>query len=82
MNFSKINKDMNIIAALDDSPALSASELKAKFDEGGKEIKDFINETLIPEIGEALNSKQSSVILCENEPSGGEDGDIILVYKG
>lgn len=82
MSFSKITKDMNIIAALDDSPALSSSELKAKFDEGGKEIKEFINNTLIPELEKSLDEKQSAVILCRDAPSGGNDGDIILVYEG
>lgn len=47
-------KDMDIIAALDDQPndvgGLTAAELKAKFDEGGKAIQDYINNTLIPEV--------------------------------
>ena len=45
-------KDMDIIAALDDQPndvgGLTAAELKAKFDEGGKAIQAFLNDTLIP----------------------------------
>ena len=45
-------KDMDIIAALDDQPndvgGLTAAELKAKFDEGGKAIQSYINDTLIP----------------------------------
>ena len=47
-------KDMDIIAALDDQPndvgGLTAAELKAKFDEGGKAIQEYINGTLIPEV--------------------------------
>ncbi len=47
MAFSKITKDMNIIAALDDEPndvgGLTAAQLKAKFDEGGLALKTFIN---------------------------------------
>lgn len=47
MAFSKITKDMHIIAALDDEPndvgGLSAAQLKAKFDEGGLALKTFIN---------------------------------------
>lgn len=47
-------KDMDIIAALDDQPndvgGLTAAELKAKFDEGGKAIQSYINDTLIPEV--------------------------------
>lgn len=47
MAFTKITKDMNIIAALDDEPndvgGLTAAQLKAKFDEGGLALKTFIN---------------------------------------
>lgn len=47
-------KDMDIIAKLDDQPndvgGLTAAELKAKFDEGGKAIQEYINGTLIPEV--------------------------------
>ena len=47
-------KDMDIISALNDQPndvgGLTAAELKAKFDEGGKAIQEYINHTLIPEI--------------------------------
>lgn len=47
-------KDMDIIAALDDQPndigGLTAAELKAKFDEGGKAIQEYLNGTLIPEV--------------------------------
>lgn len=47
MAFTKITKDMHIIAALDDEPndvgGLSAAQLKAKFDEGGLEVKDKFN---------------------------------------
>lgn len=54
MALSKFEKDMAIISALDDEPndvgGLTAAELKAKFDEGGKAIKQFLNETLTPQI--------------------------------
>jgi hypothetical protein len=47
---------MAIISALDDEPndvgGLTASELKAKFDEGGEAIKSYINNTLAPVIEE------------------------------
>jgi len=52
MAITKITKDMAIIAALADLPnatdGLSASTLKAKFDEGGSALKTYINDTLIP----------------------------------
>ena len=54
MAFEKFNKDMKIISALDDEPndvgGLTAAELKAKFDEGGEAIKNYINDTLIPAV--------------------------------
>lgn len=54
MALSKFNKDMAIISALDDEPndvgGLSAAELKAKFDEGGQAIKQYINDTLTSQI--------------------------------
>ena len=53
MALTKMNTDLNIIAALDDEPnsvgGLSATELKAKFDESGNAIKTYINETLTAE---------------------------------
>lgn len=46
--------DVNIIQKLDDEPndvgGLTSAELKAKFDEGANIIKNFINESLIPEL--------------------------------
>ena len=54
MAIEKFNKNMAIIAALDDEPndvgGLTAAELKAKFDEGGEAIKRYINDTLIPAV--------------------------------
>lgn len=51
---TNFTKDMDIITSLDDQPndigGLTAAELKAKFDEGGKAIQEYINNTLIPEV--------------------------------
>ena len=45
---------MDIIAALDNEPndtgGLTAEQLKGKFDEGGKAIKEYLNETVAPAI--------------------------------
>lgn len=52
MPFDRMNKDLAIIAKLDDEPndvtGLTAAELKEKFDEGGKALKEYINDTLLP----------------------------------
>lgn len=49
-----LNGDLNIIQKLDDEPndvgGLTSSQLKAKFDEAGNAIKDYINNDLIPAI--------------------------------
>lgn len=55
MALTKLTKDMAIIRKLEDEPndvgGLTAEELKAKFDEAGEAIKEFLNETLLPELG-------------------------------
>ena len=54
MAIDKFTKDMDIIAALDNEPndtgGLTAEQLKGKFDEGGKAIKAYLNETVAPAI--------------------------------
>lgn len=61
MDFTPLEKNMDIISALDDEPndvgGLTATELKAKFDEGGNAIKDYLNDTMIPEVKVALGDK-------------------------
>lgn len=56
MAFTQFTNDMDIIAKLSDSPnvddGLTAAQLKAKFDEGGKALKSFINDTLLQEAAE------------------------------
>ena len=68
MSLSQFSKDMNIIAALDDEPndvgGMTASELKAKFDEGGNALKTYLNGTLLPAL-ENLGVEQA-VLLPEN----------------
>lgn len=62
MAISQFNKDMAIIAALDDEPndvgGLSAQELKEKFDEGGQALKAYINGTLVPEVNSQFATKE------------------------
>ncbi len=51
MAIEKLKKSMDIISALPDSPAspdYTPQALKAKFDESGNIIKNYINDTLIP----------------------------------
>ncbi len=57
MALTEFTKNMDIIAALDDYPndvdGLTAAQLKAKFDEGGKALQTYLNDTLLPQL-EAL----------------------------
>lgn len=56
MAFTQFAKDMDIISKLSDTPnvddGLTAAQLKAKFDEGGNAVKDYINNTLLAEVME------------------------------
>lgn len=69
MAIEKFNKNMAIIAALDDEPndvgGMTSAELKNKFDEGGKAIQTYMNEALIPAL-ENLGV-ETAVLLPENE---------------
>lgn len=68
MAFTQFDKDMDIIARLSDSPnvddGLTASQLKAKFDEGGKAVKEYINGTLLQEVAE--KPRFTGVLKAEN----------------
>ncbi|MGM9640560.1 MAG: hypothetical protein ACI3V3_04265 [Faecousia sp.] len=75
MGLKKFEKDMNIIAALDDEPndvgGLSAAQLKEKFDQAGREIKEYINEDMIP----ALEAETAAASLGVRMPSSsGREG--------
>jgi hypothetical protein len=54
MALEQFTKDMAIISKLDDEPndvgGLTGAELKAKFDEGGEALQEYINNTLIPSL--------------------------------
>ena len=54
MGLTECTANVNNIALLDDAPALSAAELKAKFDAAGTDIKTYLNNTLIDELDTAL----------------------------
>lgn len=69
MAIEKFNKNMAIIAALDDEPndvgGMTSAELKNKFDEGGKALQTYMNEALIPAL-ENLGV-ETAVLLPQNE---------------
>lgn len=61
-----INGDLSIISKLDDEPndvgGLTSTQLKAKFDEAGNIIKEYLNESLIPAVlaADATEATRSS----------------------
>ena len=54
MPIRTLDADLSIIQKLDDEPndvgGLTAGELKAKFDQAGLTIQDYVNQTLIPDL--------------------------------
>lgn len=57
---TKLLADLSIISLLDDEPndvgGLSSEEFKAKFDEAANTIKEYINETLLPELASEIGA--------------------------
>ena len=67
MGFTKLTKDMAVIAALDNEPngvgGLTAEELKSKFDEAGKAVQEYINEVLLRELEGSLGAEKLGAVL-------------------
>lgn len=59
MAIEKLSADLNIISKLGDYPladdGLEPDQFKAKFDEAGKIIKQYINEVLVPSVDELVD---------------------------
>ena len=83
MAFTQFSYDMEIIGKLSDTPnvddGLTAAQLKDKFDEGGKAIKEYINGVLLQEL-QAMNLTEflakgpmilSEHQLCDELPPAG-----------
>lgn len=57
MALTKLNAEMDHISRLADMPldeGLSTAELKARFDAGGRQIKEYLNTVLLPELDAEL----------------------------
>ncbi len=58
---TKLTKDLNHVQGLSNLPnaddGLTPEQLKAKFDQAGNEIKDYLNNTLTPEIDSTFATK-------------------------
>lgn len=75
MSIEKMTDDVEIIQALSDNPnsedGLTSEDLKKKFDEGSRRIKNYINETVVPavnkkidpsDLGEGLDMKNGNIL--------------------
>ena len=66
MNIPNFTENVNIHQSLPDQPTLTPTELKIKWDEGVRKIKDYINNVLLPtlntEIPEELEAQRTSII--------------------
>jgi hypothetical protein len=79
MSLSKFTGDTSNIQSLPDQPSISASELKAKFDKTGADIKEYINNTLTEEIDENLDNKaNSNEVYKKTETEALINGTILL----
>lgn len=61
MSIPKLTDDLNIIQSLDNQPALTPAQLKAKFDESGNTIKSYINSILVDGINDAIDTVTASI---------------------
>ncbi len=66
MSLTKFNEATNNIQGLADKPTLPAEDLKAKFDKVGADLKDYINNTLTPEIDDLTNKTATSYATVYN----------------
>lgn len=57
----RLTADLNIIQTLPDQPAMTGAELKAKFDEAGNIIKDFLNDQLLDELEDWQTALNESI---------------------
>lgn len=66
MSIQKLTEDLNIIAGLDNHPALTPTQLKAKFDEAANLIKAYINNTLLNGIDLNISDLNNLILELQN----------------
>ena len=60
MALTELTENLNSIQSLSDQPAMPSTELKQQFDRAGNIIKDYINETLLPELNSIISTLEAS----------------------
>lgn len=53
--------DTNNISQLPDDPALTPSEIKGEFDQAATDLKNYINNELIPDANQTINTAVSGL---------------------
>lgn len=61
MSYTRCTTNTNVISELANSPTLSAEQLKAKFDNAETNMKDYINNTLLPELERTESTLRTSI---------------------
>ena len=61
VKITKLSENVSIVSKLDDRPNLDADELKAEFDKGNEIEKNYINNTLIPDIEKGFRETENSI---------------------
>lgn len=75
MALEKFVGDVNVISALEDSPKLTAPELKAKFDAAGRTIANYLNDVHIPELEDKFRELDNQVEKIPDVADSLESGD-------
>lgn len=61
VQLTKFTEDMNKVSSLADQPTITSTALKAKFDEGGQKIKEYLNGTLVDEVQDAFQDLEGEI---------------------
>jgi hypothetical protein len=61
MSLTKYTERTDVISQLSDQPALTSAQLKAKFDESGTKIKNYLNNTLTTEVEQLVATEKSAL---------------------
>ena len=56
MKLTKFSENVSNITNLNDKPSIEAQELKRLFDKGNEDIKNYLNNVLIPELEDGTGS--------------------------
>lgn len=61
VQLTKFTEDMNKVSSLADQPTITSTALKAKFDEGGQKIKEYLNGTLVEEVQDTFQDLEGEI---------------------